>query len=279
LSDNPAIEKRPGRTVIKVSGPDAEKLLHDVLTGHIVAEAGPARWWALLTPQGKILAEGLCSFAEDGFWLDLDIGVAENFFKRMRMYKLRAKAEIAELSETHAVGWSDAPVPGTVCDADSRSDTLGYRVIAPKPETTDWADGDGFLARRIDFGLCELGPDFAADATFPHDIAMDLLGGIDFDKGCYIGQEVVSRMKHRGTARRRPVIVSGEGLISGASVMAGSREAGTLGAVHNGRGVAILRLDRITDSDAVTVDGRPATLALPSWASYRFGDSGGGGDD
>jgi folate-binding Fe-S cluster repair protein YgfZ len=102
---------------------------------------------------------------------------------------------------------------------------------------------------------------------------MDILEGIDFVKGCYVGQEVVSRMKHRGTARRRPVVVSGVDAPAGSAVIAGGREAGTIGQVVAGQAVAILRLDRITDITAATVDGKPVTLALPAWATYQFGEA------
>ena len=132
---------------------------------------------------------------------------------------------------------------------------------------------DQFAVRRISAGVPEQGPDFAIDTTFPHDIGMDLLDGIDFVKGCYVGQEVVSRMKHRGTARRRPVIVSGIEGLAGADVVASDRSAGALGQVVDGRAVAVLRLDRITDVTAVTVEGKPVTVELPAWANYEFGEA------
>ena len=279
MSEKQTIEKRPSRIAIRVTGADAAHLMSDVFTGHIVAEPGPAQWWALLTPQGKILAEGLAAWHDDGFWLDVDESVKDNFLKRMRMYKLRADVTFEACGESHAVGWSAEPVGGLVCDADMRGGGLGHRVIAPLEAAAGWREGEDFLARRIAMGLVELGPDFAADAHFPHDIAMDLLGGIDFAKGCYVGQEVVSRMKHRGTARRRPVIVAGDGLEAGATVMVGTREAGRLGAVAGGRGVAIIRLDRVTDIHAATVGDSPVSLVLPSWADYAFGDSGGADQD
>ena len=120
----------------------------------------------------------------------------------------------------------------------------------------------------------EQGPDFPIDTTFAHDIGLDLLGGIDFVKGCYVGQEVVSRMKHRGTARRRPVLVSGvTAAAAGTPVIANGREAGVLGEVVGGTSVAILRLDRITDPAAVTVGDQPVTLTLPTWATYQFGET------
>src|SRR5690606_17406420 len=111
-----------------------------------------------------------------------------------------------------------------------------------------------------------------ADEVFPHDIGMDLLGGVDFKKGCYIGQEVVSRMQHRGTARRRPVIVSGVPDGEDRAVRVSAREAGTVGKVVGGNAVAIVRLDRF-DGSEVTVGGQPVSVALPGWATYRLGES------
>ena len=250
---------RPSRALFRFSGADAQKLLFDVVTGRLLAEPGPAVWWALLSPQGKIQAEGLSSYEDGAFWLDVDTAVADAFFKRMRMYKLRAAVEIADLREGYAVGW-DGSAPHT-------------RVIGTEAESVQWDAADSsYDAARIARGVAELGPDFAADAMFPHDIAMDLLGGVDFKKGCYIGQEVVSRMEHRGTARRRPVIVAGIDAPAGAAVVAGGRDSGTIGQVVEGKAVAIVRLDRFGDSE-VTVGGKPVTLTLPDWATYRLGES------
>jgi folate-binding protein YgfZ len=261
---------RPSRAAFRFSGPDAQKLLFDVVTGRLLAEPGPGVWWALLSPQGKIQAEGLSGWHESAFWLDVDASAADGFLKRMRMYRLRAAAEIEDLRETHVVGWSLDGWEQGVAHADPRG-FAGERVIATRAEAAAWLPPDQrYAERRIAFGVPEQGPDFAPDTTFPHDIGMDLLDGIDFVKGCYVGQEVVSRMKHRGTARRRPVIVSGIAAAAG-DVVAGGRVAGTLGEVVDGRAVAILRLDRITDPAAVTVDGRPVTVELPGWATYRFG--------
>ena len=136
-------------------------------------------------------------------------------------------------------------------------------------------DEIGWHWARISECVTELGSDFPSDSLFPHDIGMDLLGGVDFKKGCYIGQEVVSRMQHRGTARRRPVIVSGlpAGAAPGAPVMAGGREAGALGQPVDGKAIAILRLDRIENPADASVNGEGVVLTLPSWATYAFGES------
>jgi folate-binding protein YgfZ len=125
---------------------------------------------------------------------------------------------------------------------------------------------------RIEAGVPEFGPDYGKDHVFPHDVAMDFLGGLDFKKGCYIGQEVVSRMQHRGTARRRPVVVSGTGIAPDVPLKVGAREAGTVGGVVDNMAVAIVRLDRFDGSEA-TVGALPVTVTVPDWATYRLGES------
>jgi folate-binding protein YgfZ len=266
---------RAGRVVVRFSGPEAHRLLNDVLTGPFDPQSSDAGWWALLTPQGKILAEGLAGFAEDAWWLDVSASVAENFLKRMKMYRLRAKAEIEDLRETCRVGWSAERSPDGIVHRDTRGGGLGYRVLAPVEATTGWVESEDFVRARIAAGIAELGEDFEPETTFAHDIALDLNDGIDFDKGCYVGQEVVSRMKHRGTARRRPVIVSGLSAPAGSAVASGGRDAGSIGRVIDGNAVAVLRLDRIADPQGASVEGAPVALRLPSWASYAFGESGG----
>lgn len=269
-----SVTLRSDRAVLRFSGRDAQKLLNDVITGHVEASQGPARWWALLSAQGKIQAEGLIGWAEDAFWLDVHNSVADDFFKRMRLYKLRAEVAIEDLRATHRVGWSAEPVAAAIVQQDIRAGGLGYRVIDTVENSATW-DGDQtpYLAARINAGIAEQGADFAADSTFAHDIGMDILDGIDFSKGCYVGQEVVSRMKHRGTARRRPVIISGPSLDAGSPILTGERESGAIGAVANGKAVGIIRLDRVADPDAVTVHGQQAAIALPAWATYAFGES------
>lgn len=265
---------RQNRAVIRFSGDDAERLLNDVLTADIKAKDDLVRWWSLLSPQGKIQAEGLISYNENAFWLDVATDLADSFIKRMRLYKLRAKVEIEDLRDNHSVGWTAVLSGDGIISKDPRHAEMGFRVIAPKADSSDWvADDTPCVVHRIDQGICELGDDFDADSQFPHDIGMDLLAGVDFDKGCYIGQEVVSRMQHRGTARRRPVIVSDVEAASGSELMCADKQAGTLGRVVNGKTVALVRLDRVTDPTKASVDGKPVHLALPDWASYDFADS------
>lgn len=265
---------RPSRALFRFAGTDARKLLNDVVTCRIEAEPGPARWFALLSPQGKIQAEGLAGYADGAFWLDVDQGVADEFLRRMRLYRLRARLDIDDLRASHSVGWSPDGNANGIVEQDARGAGLGARVIAPAAEKSTWLPSSTQQAEaRIAHGVAELGSDFATDGTFPHDIGMDLLGGVDFGKGCYVGQEVVSRMQHRGTARRRPVIASDLSAPSHASLRVADREVGVLGNVVGGRAVAIVRIDRIDDPAGANADGRPLRLALPAWANYRFGES------
>ena len=250
---------RPSRALFRFSGADAQKLLFDVVTGRLVEAEGPPVWWALLSPQGKIQAEGLSVWRDGAFWLDVDQSVGDGFLKRMKMYRLRAAVAIDDLRESHMVGFDSAAEKGHV---------IGTRAGAAGWLPTD----ESYDAGRIAEGVAELGPDFAADQVFPHDVGMDLLGGVDFKKGCYIGQEVVSRMEHRGTARRRPVIVSGVDAPMGTPVLVGGRDSGAIGTPVGAKAVAIVRLDRF-DGGEVTVAGKPVTVTLPSWATYRLGES------
>jgi len=262
------------RAVLRFTGPDAGKLLNDTVTGPLSPPPiGEGAWFALLSAQGKVQVEGLMTYADGAYYADVDAGVAESFAKRMTLYRLRAKVEIESLAETHDVVWSDAPLADGIVYADRRGNGLGYRAIIEKGSIAAGVDGAGYDTVRIANGIPEVGSELAANDAFAHDLGMDILGGIDFAKGCYVGQEVVSRMKHRGTARRRPVIASGVSSPSGTPVMAGEREAGTIGRSVDGNAVAIVRLDRIADPAAVTIGGSPATLRLPDWATYQFGES------
>ena len=266
--------------MVRVTGPDARKLLNDTLTCRFddgLKDAG--RWFALLSPQGKIQIEGLVTEADGAFWFTLASDLVADFVKRMKLYRLRAKVEIEALPEL-AVFWSPDDPPtnqALLAYRDERAGGLGIRLIQTQ-NAAEVGDGDAaggaYRAARIAAGIAALGEDFGINDVFPHDVGMDFLGGLDFKKGCYVGQEVVSRMQHRGTARRRPVIVTGvpEGAAAGAPLLVGAREAGTVGRDVEGHAIAIVRLDRVT-GEVATVGGLPVKLVLPAWANYRFGEA------
>jgi folate-binding protein YgfZ len=252
------------RGVIRVSGEDARDFLQNLVTNEM-DEVTPERagYGALLTPQGKII----CDFfivalpAEDGggFLLDVPLLQTADLMKRLKLYKLRAKVALDDLTEASAVLASadGAPLPadaGFVYD-DPRLPALGQRAIADIAgiEELVTAGPDIYHARRIALGVPAGGRDFAYGDTFPHEALLDQLGGVSFKKGCYIGQEVVSRMQHRGTARTRVVpIVFDEGIATetGAEATAGGKPLGAVGSTANGKALAMLRLDRLADAMA-----------------------------
>lgn len=280
------------RGVVAVGGADAEKFLNDLVTADIGrATPGQAVFAALLTPQGKILFDFIVLSDGDRFLFDLPRGLAADFAKRLGFYRLRAKVTVDDVSAASQVlaVWGPQGVRHIdgVAAPDPRLAALGWRVIAPADQPpvlggfapASEADYD---AERIALGIPEGGIDFAFGDAFPHDTDMDQLAGVDFGKGCYVGQEVVSRMEHRGTARRRFVIARAEGPLpaAGAEVVAGGKPLGVLGSSTGGTALALVRLDRAKEAiDAGTpirAGAAALTLVLPGWA--RFGWPAAAGD-
>ena len=270
------------RAAILVEGPEAEHFLQNVLTLDLDGlGAGEARPGALLTPQGKILFDFLVSRRGDtGFLIDAAADSAGDLVRRLTLYRLRAKAEISVQDQiVVATRWQDD-------SAASQTDSswLADRRFPPEAHVarhygeavaTD-ADAGDFTRLRIAHGVAEAGADFAASDAFPHDVLMDLNGGVGFRKGCYVGQEVVSRMQHRGTARRRVMIASGVSDLpeSGTAVEAGGRVIGALGSVAGRDAIAIVRIDRVRDAlDGglpITAGGVALSLSIPAWAGYTL---------
>jgi len=283
------------RAVLRVAGPEAHGFLQNLLTCDFEAiDRTGAGYGALLTPQGKILFDFLVfpgAPDEDGnaaYLFDVAADVAADLAKRLTFYKLRSKVGIADVSEGTAVlaawgaPWDDA-LPGRAF-ADPRLPAFGLRVLAPADAVTGdtppagfaWGHASAYHARRVALGLPESPVDFALGDSFPHDADMDDLHGVAFDKGCFVGQEVVSRMQHRGTARRRIIQVAGDAALPapGTEIVAGAKPAGTLGTVDGTRGLALVRLDRIASArakgEAVTADGVALTAELPDWARFTW---------
>ena len=272
------------RGVVAVSGDDAEKFLNDLITSDVPAAEGGAAYGGLLTPQGKILFDFLVFRDRGRFLFDLPRTTVADFVKRLAFYRLRAKVEIADLSDDHIVvaAWgSDVPpiLDGPVAP-DPRLAALGFRAIVPggADMAADYeeARSEDYDAHRVALGVPEGGIDFPFGDSFPHDAAMDQLAGVDFAKGCYIGQEVVSRMEHRGTARRRFVVATAAGSLpsAGASVTGGDKPLGTLGSSSGATGLALVRLDRVKEAmDAgatIVADSAEIRLTLPAWARYTW---------
>jgi folate-binding protein YgfZ len=282
----------PDRGVVKVAGDDARKFLNGLVTADI-GEVTPkaARYAALLTPQGKIIVDCIVAEApaEDGggFFLDCPRVLSPTLVQRLNFYKLRAKVVVEDLSPVLGVlaGWDGHG--DTECGlayADPRLAALGLRVVLPPHLAHEAAadlgaeldDAAAYEAHRIALGVPRGGLDFSYGDAYPHEIDMDQLGGVDFDKGCYVGQEVVSRIEHRARARTRvvPVVFDEFAPDVGVAVMAGDREVGTMGSAAAGRGLAMLRLDRVGEAFAagttLLAGGLAIRLIKPSWARFPF---------
>ena len=282
----------PDRGVVKVVGDDARKFLNGLVTcdmGRVSPAA--ARFGALLTPQGKIIADFIIAeaAAEDGggFFLDCPRALAPTLVEKLNFYKLRAKVIIEDLSEVLGVmaAWDGTgETEYGLCYADPRLPALGLRIMLPPHLASGAAadlgatltDAPSYEAHRIALGVPRGGSDFMYGDAFPHEADMDQLAGVDFDKGCYVGQEVVSRVQHRASARSRvvPVVYDDFAPMNGLPVMAGDKEIGVLGATANGRGLALLRLDRVADAQAagvtLTAGGIPVRPVKPDWARFDW---------
>ena len=262
------------RAQIHVGGPDAQHFLHNLVTTDI--EGLPQGVWmpsALLTAQGKILFGFLVSRESDGFVLELDIRDAADFHKRLKFYRLRAKVEISEPEPAAiAVAW-DVGATDPVALKDGRF----AKVDVWRSAGSKFAHGDAnaWTLLRIRYGVAEPRADYAYSDVFPHDVNLDQIHGVSFKKGCYVGQEVVSRMQHRGTARKRLMVATGESPITtGAEVKAGGKAAGSIGSVSGASGMALVRLDRIKDAldkgEPITAGDIAIKLQFPESVSYGW---------
>ena len=257
----------PSRALILVSGPDWRGFLQGLITQDVeTLAAGEVRFAALLTPQGRLLHDMFLAGRDDGVWLDVAAAAREAIIQRLSIYRLRAKVEIAPDLTPAAVLFGDvatAPPPGWW--PDPRLPALGWRgygAEAPDAQPAAEADHDAW---RLSLGVP--GPaDWGSETTYPIEADFDLLAGIDFKKGCFIGQETTSRMKRRGQIKTRmlPIRFQGAPPPHGAEVLAGPLRAGQVLSGRDGAAMALLRLDRIEGAD-LTVDGRPVEAVRPRW--------------
>jgi hypothetical protein len=256
----------PDRGVVKVSGDDGRNFLNGLVTADVtMLQPGLGRFGALLTPQGKITVDFLITEAPSGhgggFLIDCPRVLAQALADKLGFYTLRAKVTVENLSDSVGVlaAWDGEPaMKPDLAFADPRNTALGWRILAPEELKqkvadligADLVDSAVYEAHRIASGVPRGGLDFMYGDAFPHETNMDRLNGVDFDKGCYVGQEVVSRMQHRGTARTRTVRVVLEDFSpeAGTAILAGDKPVGTIGSTSGQNGLALIRIDRAADA-------------------------------
>lgn len=263
------------RSFISVTGDDAEDLLQGIITTDLaLVKHGEAWPGALLTPQGKILFEFLVGRAEAGFVMETAAADADALIKRLTLYRLRAKAtfEKQEFGEV-TLAWDEVhPEAGLHDQRFARAGIALTRV--PGHGGADAVS----LYRTLRFvnGISGAGEDGPLSDYFPHDLMMDRNGGLSFKKGCYIGQEVVSRMQHRSTARRRLVSLSADYALAdaGTPLVAAEREIGTLISAEGNVGLAVIRVDKagaaMAAGSAIVLGEQAVNATLPAWSGLDF---------
>ena len=272
------------RGVIRVAGVDARKYLQGLITNDIAkAQDGRAIHAGLLNPQGKVLFDFFVVAANGGYLLDVVKDKSGELTKRLSFYRLRAEVDIVdEPSLAISAAWGGEPHPckDAVVYPDPRLPELGFRLIlradtsAAELGCSPASEAD-YDTNRIRLGVPEGGLDYGFGEAFPHEALFDQLNGVEFAKGCYVGQEVVSRMEHRGTARRRIVPIESEAtlpLSGGSSIEVGNMPIGTIGSVSGASGLALVRLDRAEEALArgipLTAAGVKLRLRQPSFAKF-----------
>lgn len=252
----------PHRTVISLTGPDTLALLERTVT-HTVTnwETGEMRFGGLLTPQGKIIADYLAVRTDDGVLIDIHADAQEDFAKRLKMFRLRADVQI-EPRDDLSVLETGSGMP------DPRHSELPSRLIAPK--TTDNISTDHH-ARRIAAGIPEWGSDYRSSEVFPSDVNMGVMGGVDYSKGCFVGQEVASRMKRRGKIRKRTVLVRGKELSAGQQIMAGELPVGKVTSSAGSIALARIRVDRAAGK-TLSVNEHVVKLDVPEWLEIEMSE-------
>ena len=276
------------RAVLRLTGADARSFLQGLVTADVdhLSET-QALYAGLLTPQGKILFDFFLAQSGDEIFIDCAKPQAADLTKRLTFYKLRAAVEIADVSEERtvvAIWGGDAPgdTSHAVSYADPRFSQAGTRLLVAAGEIDAVAGQLGFAradeadyhAHRIALGLADSVRDIGSGEHFPHECNFDQIGGVDFKKGCYVGQEVVSRTEHRGTARKRmvPLHFNGAAPVSGTEITGNGKAVGEVLSTAGTLALGLIRLDRAQsalDADgALTAGDEAVHLDRPEWARF-----------
>jgi tRNA-modifying protein YgfZ len=268
------------RALIRVSGPEARAYLQGLLTQNLDRLGAAPVYGGLLSPQGKVIADMiLWPVGDEGVLIEADPAHGADLLRRLTLYKLRAQVTIEDIADAYTILFSPKMFPGAQPDPRFPNGALGWRDAAPK-EAIAFEDGAAaFKARRIALGAPDLSVDAAPEEVFALEALFEECNGVDFQKGCFVGQENVSRMKRRATTRKKfcPIVFDGEAPAFGTVVRAGEAEIGTVRSGAPGRALALLRLDRALEAKAkgveLSVDGRAARLDPPPWLILPQGDA------
>ena len=254
-----AIFQLPERVILRLVGPDTRDLLQRVITADVENfPVGTARPGALLTPQGKIICDFMMFSRENGIDIDVAEIAGAALLKRLTMYRLKADVTLSHETALHAL-WSTAAFQGA--SEDPRLPGQLWRAVSDADHETRPLD-----AIEIPAGIPAFGRDYGEAEVFPTDVNLDVYGGVGWTKGCFIGQEVVSRMKRRGTIRKRSLAVTFDGGAppAGTTLRAGDTSIGEITSSHESQAVALVRLDKLEKADgSLSAGGIAASTIVP----------------
>lgn len=275
---------RLNRAVLSVAGEDRRTFLQGLISNDI-NKAGPDRaiWAAFLTPQGKFLWDLFVVEAKDAFLVDVEAGRAEDFRKKLSLYKLRAKVTITVVEDLAVYAVLDGGAIGLTGEAgtacafgdgvaylDPRLPQLGARVVLASAEPLQAAGlTEAPLAvwdvLRLGLGVPDGSRDLVVDKALLLENGFDELGGVDFNKGCYMGQELTARTKYRGLVKKRllPVVIQGDAPEAGTPIMAGDVEAGEMHSSNGPVGLAMIRLEHL--KSPLSAGAAKLTVTVPDW--------------
>ena len=253
------------RALVAIEGPDWRTFLQGLLSQDVEAMTpGELRFGALLTPQGKLVFDLFVLASETGCLLDVAADRQVALIERLTLYRLRAKVDIGASALSVSAIWGAQAPPGFI--EDPRLARLGHRGYGQTaPATARITDEAAYQAHRLGLGIPDPAQDAEADKTYPIEANFDLLNGIDFKKGCFVGQETTSRMKRRGLIKTRMLPIRFDGPMPGfgTEILSGDLRAGTVLTGQAGRAMALMRLDRL--DGLLSLNDQPVTIVWPDW--------------
>ncbi len=266
----------PERALIRLTGPDWRGFLQGLITQDVETLAvGQTRYAALLTPQGRLLYDLFITAEEDGALLEVPTAGREALLGRLKMYRLRAKVEIGPAEgDVVALFGTTAEAAEGGWRRDPRLPSLGWRGVGLTAPDASPASANDYDLHRLALGVPDLVRDGLAERDYALEANLDLLNGVDFRKGCFVGQEITSRMKRRSVVKSRlvPLRFEGGAPAPGAEVLNGTLRAGEVRSGAEGAALALLRLDRAVGAP-LTVEDRPVTLQLPDWLAAAVNEA------
>ena len=276
----------PHRSRIHLAGRDAVSFLNAILTQNVERLANErALHTGLLTPKGKLSYDFMLVSCEDGIMIDCDASQRESLMEKLSLYRLRADVAIREQEGDVVAIWGEGVenaaahgVSGAIIFSDPRLSALGARILANtsagleellKQFHAHQSDAEAYQQHRLALGVAEGAGEIPVDHFFPWEACLDLLDGVSLNKGCFIGQEVVSRVYRKGRVSQRllPLILSDDGHVPklGGSIKVDGKNIGMLHTLHGKQGLALVKMEHVTGNISASIGAQPVELVVPDW--------------